>query len=587
MKLKYTILTLLALLLTSCSTPKQQNLTASKKTFKLQIIHMNDTHSHIQPTKLAISIDGKKTYVYAGGYAKIGKFIKDKKVAYHNTLVLHAGDALQGTLYFTLFKGVADVAILNHMDIDAMTLGNHEFDNGAYDFAKYFANNANFAIVSCDINATSNKELKNTIKPFIIKDFNTEKVAIVGDSIDSSIISSPGPTIKFLNYINSAKKTVKRLERMKINKIIFLTHIGYDKDKILASQVNDIDIIAGGHSHTLLGNFKNIGLSSRGNYPTIVESNNSKTLIVTAWEWGKVVGDLTVLFNDKGNIIDYKGYPIMLLNDKFIRKNSKGEKKEVDKKEKKKIEKFISDSSDLMIQIPDKTILKIINRYKPKVAKLKNNTIAKASINFIHVRLPGEKYEQSGAILPQGSMVAPQIALSIYKKAKIVGGCDFSLLNAGGIRAALPKGEITIGKIINILPFGNTLIVLELKGSDIKTMLENAIDRSYIKRVNTGAFPYLGNAKITIDISKPIGQRVVSFKIKKDGKWVDINADKTYKIATSKYISSGGDYYKEMKSAINKYDTGYILSNIFINYLKKIKVLKPLKKEDIPIRIIK
>jgi 5'-nucleotidase len=536
---------------------------------------MNDTHSHLDPMKTRIYINGKKTYVYAGGYAKIAKFIKDTKKSNPNTLVLHAGDALQGTLYYTLFNGKADVETLNHMDIDAMVIGNHEFDKNATTFAKNFAIFAKFPIISCDINASKNTLLKNIIKPYIIKTVNNEKIAIIGDSINSSVISHPGPTISFSDYIKSAKHYIKEVEKQGINKIILLTHLGYKKDIILATKIPDIDIIVGGHSHTLLGDFSNIGLKSSGPYPTVIKHDSSKTLIVTDYKYAEMIGNLDVIFDKNGKIIGYKGSPILLLSDKFYRKNSSGEKTEVNKSVKNKIIHFISLQNNIKIESDDLTVKNIIKKFKPQVNKLMHKVIGYSPQTLKHIRLPNK-------LVPNGSEIAPLVAKAIYEKANKIEKCDFALENAGNIRMSLQKGNITIGEIYTLLPFNNTIVIVKLKGSIIKSMLENAINRALIQKTNTGAFPYMFNAKIIIDISKTKGKRITSFKIQENGKWTDLNLNKEYKLVTNSYIAKGGDYYKEMKKASYKYDSGFMETETFIDYVKK-GTLNKLPSNETPV----
>ncbi len=536
--------------LTGCTSPHRQN---PKTDFRLQIIHVNDTHSHIEPTKIKIRLNNKKIYVFAGGYAKIGKFIKQNKNSH--TLVLHAGDAVQGTLYYTLFKGKADVDVMNKMGFDAMCVGNHEWDNGAGVFAKYFAKKAEFPIIACDVNVSKNKFLKNIIKPFVIKKFGKEKVAVVGDTIDASVISNPGPTVKFCNYLKSAEKYVNILKRKGINKIIFLTHLGFKRDVFLAKEIPDIDVIVGGHSHTLLGNFKNLGLKSEGSYPVVIKHKNSLTLVVTAWKWGLVVGDLNVTFNKKGVVTAWSGTPVMLVSDRFF----VSRKKLVTGELKRKIEKEIKNAKNIQIEKPDVDILNVIARYKPEVQKLMNKKIGIAEVSFLNKRIPDNK----------NYLIAPLVARALYIKAKRnTGKCDFALINAGALRCNIPKGVVTLGEIYNLLPFGNTLVIVKMKGTVIKRMLQNAIKRA-LSGEDTGAFPYVYPGRMIIK-----NAILDDLRIYKNGKWENLKNDKYYYIATNSYLANGGDYYSEMKKA-SKYDTGFVTADVFINYIKKVKTLKP------------
>ncbi|EDM23352.1 bifunctional metallophosphatase/5'-nucleotidase [Caminibacter mediatlanticus] len=560
-----------------------------KNSYRLRILHINDTHSHLEPTRIKIQINGEKTYVFAGGYAKIAKFVKDIKAKDKNSIFLHAGDAVQGTLYFSEFNGSADTQTLNQMNIDAMVLGNHEFDKGKEFLVKNLLDKFKFPIVDANVimdnSDPDKKEFDKKVNPYKIFTIHGQKIAIVGETVDASSISQPGPTIKFLDYVTTAQNTINTLENKNINKIIFLTHIGYDMDKFLANEVNNIDVIVGGHSHTLLGDFTNLGLKSTGDYPTIITNEDNKTLILSAWKWGEVVGDINILFNNEGKIFDYTGTPVMLVDDKFLRKNNDGKKVEVNETIKKKIENYISMQENIKIEQYDTKVEKIINKYKPLIEELMNKVIGEANATLTHVRLPGDT-DENGNVLPHGSMIAPHVALAMYEKAQKNGDADFSLQNAGGVRITIPEGNITIGEVKTLLPFGNTLVLVKMDGKKIKDMIENAIERAYIKKTNTGAFPYLGNAKFTFDASKPLGERIVEFKIKKNGNWIDLDLNKTYTIATNNYIANGGDNYIELKNATNKYDTGFIDSDTFIEYVKNHKVLSPLPEKDLPVSVI-
>jgi len=552
----------------------------TKDNFHLQILHINDTHSHLEPTMISLYLDGVKTYLYAGGYAKIAAFIKDKKTIENHTVALHAGDSVQGTLYYTLFDGVADIETLNLMHLDAMTIGNHEFDKGATDFSKYFASKANFPIVSDDIEVLNDPTLQAIIKPYIIKDIDGQKVAIVGDSIDASVISNPGPTIAFLNYLTSAQQSVDELKEQNINKIIFLTHLGYKTDQILAQSVKDIDIIVGGHSHTLLGNFSNLGLTSQGNYPTVVQNSDAKTLIVSAWQWGEVIGDLNVVFDKEGHINNYTGDAVMLVDDTFLRKDNAGNKLIVDKETKGEIEKQLASMANIKIQSSDSAVTAVIEQYKPQIDELMTTTIAAAETTLIHVRLPGSTDPQSGEVLANGSMIAPHVALAMYEKAKATGGCDFALQNAGALRISIPQGNISIGEVYTLLPFGNTLVTLKMDGKTILSMLEDAIERSLIQQTNTGAFPYFAGAKLTIDPNKPKNSRIVDFQLKnQNGEWSAFDSSKKYTIATNSYVAGGGDYYSQMCEATDKIDTGFVIAEMFVEYAKTKKILDKLPNE--------
>lgn len=528
------------LFLGGCSLKVPSQKISQPQNFHLHIIHVNDTHSHLEPSSLRLKIEGKKRVVPVGGYAALKDYIRKHKS--DHTLFLHAGDALQGTLFYTLFKGRADIDALNQLGIDAYVIGNHEFDDGAKNLYENFVSHATFPITSANVRFLD-KRLTQRIRPFIIKQFGQEKVAIVGLTVDSTKISKPGKNVLFEDYLKSAKQIVQKLQQQKINKIIFLTHLGIKKDRKLAKFVPQIDLIVGGHSHTLLGDWERIGLHSYGPYPLVVDHNRSKTLIVTSWKWAKVVGDIDLWFDNAGNIIAYKSHPVILSNfdySPWIKKANL-----------------------------DKNISRLIARYKPEIERLKKRVIGFVAMDLYHVRLPGEQNSEGKRML-YGSMVAPHVARSMMEYLQQKGiSVDFSIQNSGGVRISLYKGNLDLEKIYNLLPFGNTLVVVKMKGAAIVEMIRNALHHSF-RQGKSGSFPYMYNARIVLDKNR----RFVAMEIKQK-KWKRIDPSREYTFVTNSFMANGGAYYKALRDA-KKYDTGFVDTEAFIDYVKRMKRLEAL-----------
>lgn len=257
----------------------------------LTIMHTNDTHSHLENI-------AKRSTV-------IKKIRSDKK----NTLLLDAGDVFKGTKYFDQFLGKADVEFMNALGYDVMTLGNHEFDKKPKILSK-FIKQAKFPIVNSNFDFSNEDSLKgiaNTsvgegsrggqIFPAVIININGENVGVFGVTIEETKkISKPGKNIKINDVEKAAENSVSMLEAKGINKIIALTHIGWENDMKLANDVEGIDIIVGGHSHTV-----------PEKYPTIVSTYKAPTVVVHAGKHGKFLGELDVAFDDKGVITTQSG----------------------------------------------------------------------------------------------------------------------------------------------------------------------------------------------------------------------------------------------------------------------------------------
>ena len=182
----------------------------NQKTFTLTIAHINDSHSNLEPSTLKISFNNKVTYTTVGGFPAVTAKVKQLRQSTGNFLFLHAGDALQGTLYFTRYQGMADLAFLKLMKLDAMCLGNHEFDKGLELLSK-FINEAQkqFPVLCANMSADKEPLLTGKIKPYTIKKFGSRKVGIIGlITRDTPEISSQGDKVSFNDPIITAKTMV-------------------------------------------------------------------------------------------------------------------------------------------------------------------------------------------------------------------------------------------------------------------------------------------------------------------------------------------------------------------------------------------
>ena len=228
--------------------------------YSLNIMHTNDTHANVDNAGNKINVAKKMTAINS---------VRAEKP---DALLLDAGDVFSGSLYFNEFEGLADLEFMNLAGYDAMTFGNHEFDVGTKVLAN-FVKKASFPFVSSNVNFTKDANLQSRfhndlitdapaggeIYDGIIKEINGEKVGIFGlTTAENPTISSPGADVEFENYIAEAKESVAALQAQGVNKIIALTHLGYDdsvqweNDLELAEDVEAIDVIVGGHSHTKL-----------------------------------------------------------------------------------------------------------------------------------------------------------------------------------------------------------------------------------------------------------------------------------------------------------------------------------------------
>ena len=247
----------------------------------LTIIHINDTHSHIDPQRSG-------EYIGRGGVIEQAAYIDSVRCAdgKRNVLLLHAGDYGQGTSYFTEMGGNIEIDVMNAFRFDASCLGNHEFDNGIDELARRLKNLKNDVV--CANYDFSGTVLEDLVQPYTIVRKAGKKIGIIGLLTDvSSVVDSE--IAKLLQYQDPAKVVNKYAEYLREEKgcdmVICLSHLGYTEDKELAASTVNVDLIVGGHSHTLLHK-KQIVKNPEGDDVVVVQN----------WKWGLNLGHLSVDF---------------------------------------------------------------------------------------------------------------------------------------------------------------------------------------------------------------------------------------------------------------------------------------------------
>lgn len=545
--------------------------TIDARSLSLTIMHVNDTHSHLDAISGgSVMLNGTQTYMDMGGFARLSAKVNRVRTEKENLLLLHGGDAVQGTLYFTQTEGKADFDLLNLLGFDAMVLGNHEFDKGSATAASFYGL-AEFPLVSANIDASADANLADLVVPYIIQEIDGTRVAVVGLTLeDTAVISSPGDDVVFNAVVDTAQTVVASLESQGINKIIFLTHLGYGGDMALARSVSGIDLIVGGHSHTLLGDFNALGLAAEGAYPTVVANpDNENVYIVQAWEWAKVTGVLDVEFDADGQVTSCAGNAVLLVDDNFQQKDVDGNKQDVDEATHAALLAAIEENPAIEVVAEDEAALAVLAPYQEAVEELDHTVIGQAAADLLHIREPGT--HTSGVELPNGSHIAPHVCEAMVWKANTTGdlGVDMAIQNAGGVRIDVPAGDITVGTAYTLLPFGNTLVVLELTGAQIVEALEIGVERS------GGAFPYVGHARYTADATAPAGSRILSVELADgEGGWTVIDPAATYRVATNSYMAGGGDGYTVLGEADGyRLDTGWVDAETFMGYVQAQEVL--------------
>lgn len=542
------------------------NLAYAGAPFSLEILHLNDTHSNLIETGLKIDINGERFTIPAGSAARTATWIDRVRAIENNVIFLHAGDLVQGTLFYTVYGGRADAAVYNAMLPDAMVLGNHEFDRGSQGLS-FLIDLLDFPVFCSDIDVAGDSLLAGKIQPYTILERGGERIGVIGVVTEElPEVSNPSSETRMLPLAETAQSFIDTLQSQGINKIILLSHIGYANDLQLASQLTGVDVIVGGHSHTLLGDFDDLGLPSSGDYPAVVEGADGGTvLVVQAWCYGRVLGDLCVDFDGEGRVTDYSGSPVIITGEPFL--DSEGDTLSGSALD----SLLVSVTCDPRIEIAEEDffIADLVMTYGEVIEEFEQQQVASAAADLPHIRVPGES-------LPEGSMIAPIVCDAMLWKVDSLGiGADFALQNAGGARIDVPRGEITVGTVYRLLPFGNTLAVLDVTGFEIHEMFEGALAGIFDHGLSDGAFPYVAGLEYTAVKNAPAGQRVTGIQIAgSDGTLTDIDPEATYRMVTNAFVAGGGDGYAILKGKPFT-DTGFTDSEVMVEYLELLGTVEP------------
>ena len=526
--------------------------------YTLSIAHINDSHSHLEATPLTLLIDGQKTTVQAGGFARLQTLVDEMRAANPDLLLLHAGDAVQGTLYFTLFNGQPEFEFLNRLGLSAMTLGNHEFDRGPAAIASYLRW-ARFPILSSNIDFSA----ESSVMPLptrLVREIKGERIGIIGLTTEST----PQTTLdvgktRFLDARASAEREVAALTAQGVNKIVLLSHLGYADDRKLAAAVSGIDIIVGGHSHTLLGapiSLASIGLVPDGPYPTeVLAPDGNRVLILQAWKWAQMLGRIDASFDTDGRITGHSSQSVIPLADHFAR--------------------------DAVTVAPDSpAYARIVQSFKPGglLRLVQEDVASAAALAPYTAQLTG--FRKTGVAVAAQAMLrgpntgpGPLVADSMLAA---VPKAQLAIVNNGGVRTDLPAGPISVGDVLELLPFANTLVLIDLSGTELKEALEGDID-FLISKKYPAPFPYVAGMRFTVTPHTVRGLRVMALEVRDAaGVYQPVREDVIYRCVVSNFVAVGGDGFTSIRNARGlRVDTGIVDSEALLAYLKQMGAVRP------------
>ncbi len=472
----------------------------------LVILTTNDTHSQILPD------DGN-----LGGVMRRKAVIDSVRAVRDNVMLIDAGDVVQGTLFFNIGGGKAEEEIMNALGYDIRILGNHEFDNGADSLATILSA-AEADLLSTNYDFTGSR-LKPLFKKYTVREIGNRRIGFIGINLNPKGMIADGnyDGVRYTDAVKAADAAARYLKYVEgVDMVVAVTHVGYSPnvppgDVDIAKNTSDIDIIIGGHTHTLI----NPTNSDGGDTPQLIRNRDGRNVLVTqTGRRGQYVGEIDI-----------------------------------------DLDKLTADYG--LIRIDSR----LDNKYSPEIAEI----IAPYSrgIDSLMTRKVGTssmKLNRDGDALL--NLMADYMVIRGNELAEPV---DLGIINKGGLRTSLPKGDITEGMVIMMMPFNNYTTVIDIKGSDLLATFD--------VMANTAGNGVSRNVSVIYD---PDTKKCIAAEI--NGK--HINPEKTYRLATIDYLANGGDYMSPLRNGTTVARSKQVLYRDFLNYLQGPMKGKKLKSSD-------
>ena len=477
----------------------------------ITIIHTNDTHSQIEPGKT-------RQGAIQGGVVERAAMLEYFRQQDPDLLYLDAGDMLQGSPFFNIFNGELEILCMNQQKLVAGTLGNHEFDNGV-DFLNELLSKAEFPMLSCNYHCEGTA-LEGRILPHLIMERHGVKIGITGVTVspEGLIATRNWAGITFEDPRTAVNREADFLRGEGCDLVIVLSHLGYlpkpepDEEDVLDNDlvpaIHGVDLIIGSHTHYNIE--QGVYINDAEDQPVLVTQTGGKML---------PMGYLMITMQ-KGSRYPKCRYSVATIECKKLH------------------------PEDYDLSSYGKSMREAIAPYQ------------EALVNQMNVRLatapePLTKDKPQSTL---GNFVADSyMRIGQQKTGKKV---EFAITNLGGLRSEIDAGDVTVGTLFNLFPFENKIVVLGLKGSDLKKLIESNAGRK---------LDATAGAVITLEMD---GDRCIASNILIGGK--PINPNKIYYVSTLDFLAEGNSGMSALTRAVETYDPNISARDAMIEYVKQL-----------------
>lgn len=476
---------------------------------KLLILSFNDLHGQLLPYES--DAGGQKRSL--GGAARLAGAIKaQKKELGIPSLVVDSGDDLTGR-FMIHFHGQAIYSVLAASGVEVSTLGNHEFDLGPKVLAQALSLRS-YPLVVSNLTPTPDGPLAGKWHSTLVLERGGLKIGILGlITPDLMQISNTGGAVTFKAGVHaSARKAVKELRARKVDLVVALSHLGLEPDQELAANVSGIDVISGGHSHSL---------TPTGGELLIQAPNGRKTIITQCGSRGAYLGRLVLEVSD-GRVVSHSWRAILI---------------------------------DAALPA-DPGVAKLVASYRAKLPGAVR--LAQCSVP-LDCRRATVRFREAVV----GNLVA-DIMRSQFKT-------QVALVNGGGLRGEriISPGWLTSSDVETLLPFGNQIDVMKVKGSTLLEALNWGLSGM---SEGAGRFLQVSGIRFAAKGGKVAWARVLG----PDGSYAPLDPKAVYTLATNSYMAGGGDGFVMFKNqALSRRHTFVTLAELVGFKLKEMKKVDP------------
>lgn len=472
--------------------------------------------------------DYRPGLINTGGIAR-AKTIIDEIRAKHErhgvpVLYLDSGDTFQGAPEFNLYKGDVEMLSMQKLGVDAMVIGNHEFDNGTGGLVSAYKKSGGFPLLASNylFDNDGHKGLMDISSPYLIAMAGGLTVGIVGVANDSSINSGyqVGGSVgfNFLDPIETTQSYVNSLRPL-VDIVVILSHQGLDGDYRIAEKVKGVDLILGGHHHVVL------------DPPKVLKGPDGRDVIVVHSGVNlKVVGELEIAVQDK-HIIWHKYRTIPLTEE-------------------------VAENGDF------------VNMLKPYVQGLDYSQYLQKKVGTAKSTIV--RNDPANGDSPLGNIVTT--AMMNHELAR----AQFCVTNSMGIRADIPTGDITLEKLYEVFPFENSITTMYLSGNELKTLFDFVARRSASRGCKTQVQVAGMSVELNCNPSEKLQKEHNSHALTRCLKIGDTLVIDNYKVllpnllfkmATNDYMGRGGSGFYMLEANTTRLDTSVSLRDAVVDFI--------------------